>query len=320
MPLSFSFVMLLIHQVTHINFFVLAIIFLIYLLFMYIPMTYFVYAKIESLVGRIILLCELIAQGIFAGSQLILEFTKPAQIGHVIQTIDNTQVADVISVLISVAFLMYLWGFKLPNFTFSKKASWIVISFLIVFSVWYVIWNGFGDGGKVSDVLFKYDLTMDKINLKMVLTSLETVMEEWLFRFAILSLLLRALQKHAHQIEWAVIINGVLFGLWHFSNGFSGQAWSATFEQMLSAGAAGMLFAAIYLYTQNLAFPIIFHFLNDFLGLSSSADMTMSAPASLDWITTLGQVIIFILIVVFLITGKRRKAIQETLDYQYTMA
>ncbi|WP_412988952.1 CPBP family intramembrane glutamic endopeptidase [Pediococcus siamensis] len=202
----------------------------------------------------------------------------------------------------------------MPSFGFSKSASWFVTAFLIVFSVWYVIWNGFGDGNKLADVLTSYSFSMAKINLKMIFASLETIVEEWIFRFGILTLLLRAFKNH-HQLEWAVGLNGLLFGLWHVTNGFAGQSWSATFEQMLSAGAAGMLFAAIYLYTRNFAFPVLFHFFNNFLGLSSSANMVMSAPTSLDWVTTFGQVVVFSAIVWFLLSGKRKQAMQATLSY-----
>ncbi len=316
LPIGLSYLMLILHRLTHLSFLILTVIFLVYLLFMYIPVTYFVYMQIESLAGRIILLCFLIAEGISAGSQLIMEYTRPKQVGYVLQTINETQAADVVAILISVAFLMYLWGFKLPSFTYSKQANWGVVTFLVIFSLWYVIWNGFGSGSHVSDILFKYDFSMAKINLKMVLTALTTIQEEWFFRFAILSLCLRALKNNRHQIEWAVCSNGILFGLWHFANGFAGQSWSATFEQMLSAGAAGLLFAAIYLYTRNIGFPIVIHFLNDFLGLSSSASMIMSAPGTIDWLTTIGQVVVFILIVIFLMTGKRKQAIQATLDYE----
>lgn len=316
LPIGLSYLMLILHRLTHLSFLILTVIFLVYLLFMYIPVTYFVYMQIESLVGRIILLCFLIAEGISAGSQLIMEYTRPKQVGYVLQTINETQAADVVAILISVTFLMYLWGFKLPSFTYSKQANWGAVTFLVIFSLWYVIWNGFGSGSHVSDILFKYDFSMAKINLKMVLTALTTIQEEWFFRFAILSLCLRALKNNRHQIEWAVCSNGILFGLWHFANGFAGQSWSATFEQMLSAGAAGLLFAAIYLYTRNIGFPIVIHFLNDFLGLSSSASMIMSAPGTIDWLTTIGQVVVFILIVIFLMTGKRKQAIQATLDYE----
>ncbi|WP_412988954.1 hypothetical protein ACLJJ6_08495 [Pediococcus siamensis] len=111
LPIGGAMLISLIHNIFRISFVYLAIIGFLYLLVLYIPMTYFVYAQIESLVGRIILLAEILAQGIMAGSQLLLMYTRPDQVGHLIQTMNETQVINVASVVVTISFLMFLWGF-----------------------------------------------------------------------------------------------------------------------------------------------------------------------------------------------------------------
>jgi len=42
-------------------------------------------------------------------------YTRPKEIGSILQTIDMSGVVNAFAFIITVGFLMYLWGFRLPG-------------------------------------------------------------------------------------------------------------------------------------------------------------------------------------------------------------
>jgi len=84
--------------------------------------------------------------------------------------------------------------------------------------------------------------------------------EEALFRgFLMLPVLLYLApnwDKTSDDRLWFVITCGIIFGLVHFNQGIFG---------ILATGAIGMLFSAVFIYSQNLLVLILAHFLHNIL-------------------------------------------------------
>lgn len=223
---------------------------------------------------------------------------------------------NALAFILTVGFLMYLWGFKQPSWRLSHTANWLVVGFVIVVLTALVVWNGFGTGDKLSNIFTSYDFSLGHFNLKIILQALETISEEWAFRFAVLFLSLKAFSHRKNQYIWVVVLNGVLFGLWHASNLLAGQSVSATLNQMLFAFGGGIILSAAYLYTQSLAVTMISHFFLDVLAFSNmNGNLLMGAPDGVDWIATWIVVIVLVLVALFLVTGKRKQSIQRSLVY-----
>ena len=133
---------------------------------------------------------------------------------------------------------------------------------------------------------------------------------------SVLFLSLKAFSKRKNQLVWVIVINGVLFGLWHSSNLLAGQAINATLNQMVFAVGMGMLFAAVYLYTQSIAVTMVVHFLLDVFSFSyANGNFLMASPDDIGWVETWILLIVVVAVALFLVTGKRKLAIQKSLVY-----
>ncbi|GEL15620.1 CPBP family intramembrane glutamic endopeptidase [Pediococcus cellicola] len=314
LPLGLAAITLILHKVLLLNYPILAILAMLYVLVMYLPATYYVLVNIQSYIGRVLLITIIVFETIGTGSVLSLMYTRPREIGSVLQTIDMSGIVNALAFILTIGFLMYLWGFKQPGWRISRNANWLVVGLLVVTLVALIIWNGFGDGDKLSTIFTSFDFTWGHFNLKIVLQALETISEEWAFRFAVLFLSLKAFSHRKNQYVWVILINGLLFGLWHSANLLAGQSVSATLNQMLFAAGGGVILSAAYLYTQSLAVPMISHFFLDVLAFSNmNGSLLMEAPDGVEWVATWIVVIVLVIVGLFAVTGKRKQSIQKSL-------
>jgi len=99
--------------------------------------------------------------------------------------------------------------------------------------------------------------------------------EETLFRGYILESFLR-LSKSGNVLP-AVFWSSLLFGLSHLMN-LTRQDLPTTLYQVGFAFALGALYAAIYLRTGSLWWPIALHFANDFIVLAGTGSVVQAAP------------------------------------------
>lgn len=99
--------------------------------------------------------------------------------------------------------------------------------------------------------------------------------EEMLFRGYILESFLR-LSKSGNVLP-AVFWSSLLFGLSHLMN-LARQDLPTTLYQVSFAFALGALYAAIYLRTGSLWWPIVLHFANDFIVLAGTGTVVQTAP------------------------------------------
>lgn len=276
---------------------------LLLLLVAYIPAGIFAYGRVQSLVGRIVIIFVL-AFGLVCDSPDLVTGAFQSSLSSVVKSLVTSGVAGAVIFAVMTGFTMVTWSFRLPRFGFSRTSQWWVIAIMALFCVAFMLFNAF-DAGTSFSTLWKFDFRMKAPTVNMMLNGLAPgIVEEWMVRFVILGLLMKALQYRQHQFGWAVAISSILFGLFHFSN-LIGQSLTATIEQALSAGSLGCLFAALYLYTRALWWPMLFHFGVDSLAFMSSGSQTMSKPGMFDWWITIIESVIFIGLAVFLLTGKR---------------
>ncbi|MYV18236.1 CPBP family intramembrane glutamic endopeptidase [Furfurilactobacillus milii] len=288
----------------HVNANGAAIVVFIMSLLVYIPIGVFAYGRIESLVGRIVVLFSVCFEVIVIAPEIaVTSFEK--SLAPVVKDLATSGFIGAVSFVIITGFAMKVWGFRLPRFGFSRTAQWWVIVLLALFCVGYVIFNSF-EAGTSFGTLWEFDFHMKSPTFKMMLNGVEPgIVEEWMLRFATLSLMMRAFEFSRHQFGWSVAVTSILFGLFHLPNGLQGQSWSATFEQALSAASIGCLLAALYLYTRALWWPMLFHFSIDSFVFMSNGTMTMGKPGMFDWWMTVILAVIFIAITIFLLTGER---------------
>jgi len=312
LPVGLASLTVILHVLLKIPYSIISIFAFIYLLVMYLPTTYFVLSRFKTFIGRIILLAFIVFFEIGMGSRLSLEFTTEKNIGEVIQNINISQSIDTLVIILNVSLLMFLWNYvPFPSFSFKNKSSNIIDIALFLFMLWFVIWNGFGDPNKF---LFGYDFALKNISYKDLLRPIETISEEWIFRFAILTLSLDYFSKYKDNIRLSIITNGICFGVWHLTNIFSGEPIMFVLQQSIFGIGLGILFSAVYLYTKNLTLTIIIHFLINFIAfVNMGGIISTNSPGLIDWLMTIVWIIMFIFVAYILTSGNRKNVIKQQL-------
>lgn len=126
---------------------------------------------------------------------------------------------------------------------------------------------------------------------------------------------------HRNECEvWkTVVLSGFLFGFAHLviSEGMSGFVLSLS--QSIVCIGFGILFGAAYMRSRNIYSLMFFHALWDIFGISQAFTADNNSVASgpsqdFDWISTIIQLIVYILIAMFLL---RKKKMQEIIDCDF---
>jgi membrane protease YdiL (CAAX protease family) len=140
--------------------------------------------------------------------------------------------------------------------------------------------------------------------------------EETLFRRVIGNNLGIACEKDLRGVWKAVIISGLIFGLSHLTNIFSGVNPARALIQVASACAIGMYYTAVYFRGGNLWSLVLIHCLTDAGGLFRSAFTTAETTVGVinnRSITGMVMIPIYLGITVFLLRKKKMDAVFENL-------
>lgn len=287
-----------------------------YMIFMFVPIAIITMTPVRSVIGRIFLLAMAVFSGLIGAQSTFLALpvlTAPA----VFKMVSDTGILGAFGFVLTVGVLMVTWGFRWPTWRSNRQANWGLIGVIGVVGAAFIIWNAFGVGSSWRTTFTQFDFKMQAVSWKMFLSGLEPgIAEEWLYRFAVLALLLKAFDQHRHQLDWAVGLSSAIFGLWHLTNTLAGQSWSATVEQMIFAASLGGFLAVSYLYSGSLLVPMLIHAGVDIFSMMASGSQSMSKPDAFEWQTIGFTVIVFGALTIFFLTGKRRQVMQAHVDRQ----
>lgn len=146
---------------------------------------------------------------------------------------------------------------------------------------------------------------MHHVGFYLVLAALIGIAEEITFRGMILGSLIHNWQGKK-PILGSVLLSSLIFGLTHAINAFS-QPLPNTIVQIVVAFSLGVILAFMYLRTNNLITPILFHMLVDFTSIS----LTNSTESQAGWETALLVLIVALLVLIFQLRPRPRKQIQR---------
>lgn len=218
-----------------------------------------------------------------------------------ISLISNSSFLGGITFMILIIVLMTRWGYGFPKMRLSNNVNWLVLSLVLLFSLWFVLWNAFGSGNILTS-FFHFNFSGVNLKPQYILSGLEAgIAEELLFRYAFLTILLVAFKNSPYQIFWAAIISSLCFGLLHLGNLSAGQNLASTIEQVVFAFGMGLLMCGIYLYTDLFYLPVIIHFLLDTLVFSVSGELMSGKVTTADNILTIIETLVFIIIALLLL-------------------
>ncbi|RRK11377.1 CPBP family intramembrane metalloprotease [Lactiplantibacillus garii] len=285
-----------------------------YLVVAFVPVGYVVTAKIQSVVGRIAVLISAIFSGLI-GAQPTLFALPLLNVPATFSMVSDAGILGAVGFVITVGVLMVAWGFRLPAWRLNRRASRGLVGLIIIVGVVFSLWNAFSDGATWATTFTRWNFQLKNATWKMFLSGLEPgIAEEWLYRYAVLTILLTAFRHSRFQLLWSVGLSGGLFGLWHFTNVLAGQSWQATGEQMIFAATLGWFLAVVYLYTGSITASMAIHAAIDILSMMASGSQTMTVPDAFEWQTIGLTVVVFVALTIFFLTGRRRRVMQAYVD------
>ncbi|WP_368790693.1 CPBP family intramembrane glutamic endopeptidase [Companilactobacillus farciminis] len=270
------------------------------MLVMYIPYVRVFFGAIENKLLQ--LLISIYCFAVISMSTLsIVTYGTILYFNPFISLITNSSFLGGITFMILIIVLMTRWGYGFPKMSLSNNVNWIVLSLVLLFSLWFVLWNAFGSGNILTS-FFHFNFSGVNLKPQYILSGLEAgIAEELLFRYAFLTILLVAFKNSPYQIFGAAIISSLCFGLLHLGNLSAGQNLASTIEQVVFAFGMGLLMCGIYLYTDLFYLPVIIHFLLDTLVFSVSGELMSGKVTTADNILTIIETLVFIIIALLLL-------------------
>ena len=213
--------------------------------------------------------------------------------------------------------LKFQWNLKLGK---SKNFQWLALILLLIFSVWFAFFNSFVTlAPSLADLLYfwQWDFSTFEVTLNSVLAAIEAGIFEETLRYLNLVILLVAMRNFKYRMIFAIVISSILFSLSHLGNlGISTFLikfdLETTLQQVVYTFGAGMLFAVIYLYTGKLWLSISIHGLVDLIALSETPLTRIVSPLITDgWISAIIILLIPLVVALLMMTGKRKKFMEE---------
>lgn len=282
-----------------------------YLIVAGVPVATVVTAKIKSLTGRILILIVPVFSGVVGAQTTLLVFPGlRAPAGFTM--VSDSGILGALGIVVTLTSLLACWQVKTPHWRLNAAVNHGITCLLVLLAVAFSLWNAFSDGDSWATTLTHWNFHLEAPTWAMFLNGLEPgIAEEWLYRYAVLSLMLTMVRRSRWRLDWAVWSNGLIFGAWHVTNVLAGQSWAATGEQMAFAAALGWFYAGLYLYSGSIVLPMGLHAFLDILSMMASGSQTMAVPDAFEWQTLLVTVILFAAVTTYLLTGSRRRVIQR---------
>lgn len=217
----------------------------------------------------------------------------------------STGAVGAVSFFILTTTVMRTWRLSWPGLKphWSGDFNWLIFAGLVIVDILFMVVNT-GTFPKLQNST--WDFTFSAFEA--------AVMEETLFRFAILGILFYAWRNLKQRLPLALVTSSILFGIVHLAN-YGLQEWSMTILQAVSATGIGLFFATVYVYTGQLWLAMLMHFLLDWTAFIASDSTLMTGKVTYqDWIVTAIELAVFIGIAVWMMFGQRRTVMERHVD------
>lgn len=217
----------------------------------------------------------------------------------------STGAVGAVAFFILTTTVMRTWRLSWPGLKphWSGDFNWWILGGLVLIALAYIVLNT-GELPPLANITWEFTLAAFEA----------AVMEEALFRFAILGILFYAWRNVKQRLPLALATSSILFGIVHLTN-YGPQEWSMTILQAVSAAGLGLFFATVYVYTGQLWLAMMMHFFLDWTAFIASDTTLMTGKVTMqDWIGTAVELLIFIGITTWMMYGQRRKVMERHVD------
>lgn len=220
-------------------------------------------------------------------------------------------------------FITKAWGLKFSwNLKFVKTSNFQLGSWLLLLGlmIWFIFFNTYLNIVDTWSELLSfwhwnnYEMSYHFTADIFAFAATAGIGEETIRGLEIIALLY-AMRNFKNRIVLAVIISAILFSLIHLSNLntiTNGTYYSVDMiaQQLTYAFGFGLVFGVFYLYTGKLWLGMLIHFLIDLETTGSYLSITMFTG----WPATIIILVVSVLIFGWMLTGKRRKFMEDNVD------
>lgn len=214
----------------------------------------------------------------------------------------STGAVGAVAFFILTTTVMRTWHLSWPGLKphWSGDFNWWILGGLVLVDIVFMVMNTGSD------------LHLHNANWEFTLSAFEAaLLEESLFRFAILGILFYAWRNAKQRLPLALATSSILFGLVHLTN-YGPQEWEMTILQAISAAGIGLFFATVYVYTGQLWLAMLMHFFLDWTAFVASDSTLMTGKVTAaDWLGTGIELVIFIGIAAWMMYGQRRQVMDR---------
>lgn len=214
----------------------------------------------------------------------------------------STGAVGAVSYFVLIMTAMRAWKLSWPCLRpqWSNDFNWWILLGLVALDLIFTALN-IGEVPNLHEA--SWDLTMSAFEA--------AVLEETLFRFAILGILFYAWRNFKQRLPLAIVVSALLFGLAHLSNAAL-QHWDMTILQAVSAFALGLFFAIVYVYTGQLWLAMLMHGLLDWTSfVVTGSDLMRGTTSWQDWVSVLVELVVFVGIAAWMMFGQRRHVMER---------
>lgn len=306
-PFSISMLIRLMPMISWNNPFIIALL-LAYSLIMFIPYTFVTLQPIKIPTIQIIVLLYSFLSTASQALDLMVQATTLAK-NPTIKTWSDSLFDGALIIAIMIIILMYQWRYGLPKVKLNRRTNLWLLALLTIFAIWFSGWNAFASGNNIFVSLIQFDIHRLSFTTSNILSGLEAgIAEEFIFRFAILTIIIDTLYNSRNRFIYAGLLSSLLFALMHSLNLFAGQNIGATLVQIGFAFAYGLFLSGIYLYSDLFYLPVLFHALLDTLVFLTSTSQVMTGKVlSSDILITVIECLIFFCLGLLLIQLKTKR-------------
>lgn len=220
-------------------------------------------------------------------------------------------------------FITKAWGLKFSwNLKFVKTSNFQLGSWLLLLGlmVWFIFFNTYLNIVNTWPELLSfwhwnnYEISYHFTADILAFSATAGIGEETIRGLEIIALLY-AMRNYKGRVMLAVIISAILFSLIHLSGLntiTNGTYYSIDMvaQQLTYALGFGLVFGVFYLYTGKLWLGMLIHFLIDLETTSSDESITMFTG----WLAAIIILVVSVLIFGWMLTGKRRKFMEDNVD------
>lgn len=231
-----------------------------------------------------------------------------------------------LAVFILTFFVFRAWNLKFNwNLKFIKTKNFQILALigLVLVSVWFIFFNTFIQlVSSWTELLcfWQWDFSNFEVTSKTIMIGATAGIMEETIRYLNLAVLLYAMRNLKNRVVFSVFITAIMFGLSHLGNLSSSHfgikySLEVTLQQVVYTFGAGMLLAVIYLYTGKLWLNMMIHGLLDMLVLSETPLAQSANPLiPYAWLSITIITLIPLVIALVMLTGKRRKFMEDNAD------